>query len=110
MTFGTAEPDPEQSNLMTMDGARGVLNIAQVLVYSKHDQYQITGLRATLNIFNIFHERIMGLKNSNSLMARQVDLAKEERVQKANMITDIFRDIISNSKFLAAKNSPNEEL
>ena len=43
-------------------------------------------------------------------MARQIDLAKEERVQKANMITDIFRDIISNSKFLAAKNSQNADL
>jgi hypothetical protein len=110
MTFGAEEPQTDQLNLMTMDGARGVLNIAQALVFSKHEQYQITGLRTTLNIFNIFHERIMGLKNSNSLMARQIDLAKEERVQKANMITDIFRDIISNSRFLAAKSSPNMEL
>ena len=28
MTFGTLEPQTDQLNLMTMDGARGVLNIA----------------------------------------------------------------------------------
>ena len=42
----------------------------------------------------------MGLNNSNSLMARTIDLAKEERINKANTIIDIFRDVISNPKFI----------
>ena len=66
MTYGQEAPEHQSFSQMTLEGARGVLNLAQQLITSKHDLYQITGLRTTINIFNVFHERLMGIKNKNS--------------------------------------------
>lgn len=93
-----------------MDSARGVLNVAEFLVYSKHEAYQETGLQTVLNVFNLFNDRIMSLKNSHSITNKAVDLAKEDRVAKADAIIDVLLRIISNPQFIKAKDSDRYRL
>jgi hypothetical protein len=45
----------------------------------------------------------MALKNSNSITNKMVDIAREERTQKADAIIEVFNNIISNPKFIEAK-------
>ena len=109
VTFG--DPKPNNSiKLLNFESARGVLQLAKQLINSKHQAYQQTGLQAASNIFELFHERIMSLKNCYSVTANGVDVAREERIAKADKLVDILKDIIASPRFVEIKTQQGGQL
>ena len=90
---------------ITLDSAKALLDLSMPLIKSTHQEYNMVGLSSSCFIFNQLFDRILGLKNRNALMTRnQVDLKREENVQKADVLLEKMRDIVALPHFVRFKN------
>lgn len=55
---------------INLDTAKALLDLSMPLVKSTHQEYNLIGLSSQCYIFNQLFDRILGLKNKNSMMTR----------------------------------------
>ena len=98
--------DGSNSSLkVSLDTATALLDLSRPLIKSTHQEHNLIGMSSACFIFNQLFDRILGLKNKNSMMTRnQVDLKREENIQKADIVLEKMQDIVALPHFVRFKN------
>jgi len=78
---------------LTMDNVITIMPHVAGLINSKYDPYVKNGVRAASNILNNFNERIISVKNV--IVTNGVDLAREERLKKCDVIIEQYESILT---------------
>jgi con80 domain of Katanin len=78
-------------------------NVSQILphtiqlVNSKYETHILAGLKGTLNILKVFGPQLIQLKTVE--VSKNVDLAREERLKKAEICIDGFASFMKGKGF-----------
>ena len=79
-----------------------------ILLNSKHEKHLRAGLNAALNLLRHFSPGIIEMKNA-PVNLRAVDLAREERLQKAEDVIDKFEKIEKCSGYIKSLNGERSQ-
>lgn len=105
MTLTDSSGSSSSNFKVNLDTAKALLDLSRPLIKSTHQEHNLIGMSSTCFIFNQLFDRILGLKNKNSLMTRnQVDLKREENIQKSDIILGKMQDIVALPHFVRFKN------
>ncbi|TNV83313.1 hypothetical protein FGO68_gene14301 [Halteria grandinella] len=99
----------QRLEVLTIENAPAVIGHCLTLINSKYESHTVTGVKTCGNIFNVFRDRIMQAK-SVIVNERFVDLERETRLQKFDMLIDQFEKALAAPGWDRALKSTNQEL
>ena len=108
-TFGAIEKEKKDAlKYLNFENASAVLGHATTLISSKYSSYNKTGMEVLKNVFNTFQDQINAIKKIS--VSDKVDLAREDRVKKCDLLVTQLEGVLSKPGFENAMKSPDIEL